>query len=97
MSFAKLPMLLAPVAMVFMTSSFPPGSAHANEYEDDHYNCKQLWHARNSIYADKGYCFKTKRAKKAFPDSCFPPYGKLTQSEKREISLIKKGERYKRC
>ena len=26
------------------------------------YSCAELWHERNSIYAGKGYCFKTARA-----------------------------------
>ena len=60
-------------------------------------SCGQLWYARNSIYAAKGYCFKSAQAQRAFPNSCFPPYGKLNGAEQREVATIKQWERQKGC
>lgn len=51
-------------------------------------SCNQLWYARNSIFAEKGKCFKTQRAIAAFGLRCHPPYGDLTQSEKIRVSEI---------
>jgi hypothetical protein len=60
-------------------------------------SCGQLWYARNAIYASKGYCFQTTTAQQAFPNSCFPPYGKLNKWEANQISQIKYWERRKGC
>jgi hypothetical protein len=32
-------------------------------------SCDALWSVRNTIYNENGYCFKTKRAKKAFDNT----------------------------
>lgn len=66
--------------------------------EFGHLNCNQLWHERNKIFAEHGYCFKTARAKRAFPDNCFPPYGKnLPAWAKNDVRWIKEVEKSKRC
>ncbi len=70
--------------------------APTNEFA--HLNCSQLWHARNKIFADQGYCFKTARAKKAFPNNCFAPYGKnLPAWARNDVGWIKEVEKSKRC
>jgi hypothetical protein len=38
-------------------------------------SCYDLWYARNAIYDDYGYCFKTKLAKKVFDNSDCYEYG----------------------
>jgi hypothetical protein len=60
-------------------------------------SCNQLWHARNAIYAAKGYCFKTARAKREFGPGCFPPYGSLSADERQRVSTIQQLERNKGC
>jgi len=61
-------------------------------------NCNQLWHARNKIFAEHGYCFKSAHAKTAFPNNCFPPYGKnLPAWAKNDVGWIKEVEKNKRC
>jgi hypothetical protein len=70
--------------------------APTNEFA--HLNCNQLWHARNKIFAEHGYCFKTARAKKAFPNNCFPPYGEnLPAWARNDVGWIKEVEKSKRC
>ena len=32
-------------------------------------SCENLWHVRNRIYDENGFCFKTKRARNAFDNS----------------------------
>lgn len=71
------------------------GAALAQSYEA--MSCDQLWYARNAIYADKGYCFDTDRAKQVFGPRCFPPYGKLSSSEAAQVDLIRQVERKKGC
>jgi hypothetical protein len=71
------------------------GAAAAQSYR--YMDCDELWYARNEIYADAGYCFKTKRAIRAFGRACFPPYGKLTRSEQRRVDLIVSWETRKHC
>ena len=60
-------------------------------------SCGDLWYARNAIYADKGYCFKTARARAVFGRGCFPPYGRLTRSERRRIVAIERWEARRGC
>jgi hypothetical protein len=62
-----------------------------------HMTCGELWYARNQIYADEGYCFKTDDAIRVFGEGCFPPYGRLTKAEKQDVEEIKKWERRKGC
>lgn len=61
------------------------------------YSCSDLWRARNDIYFNKGHCFKTKRGQRAYPGSCFHPYGKLNSFERREVSRIRQAERRRGC
>ena len=60
-------------------------------------SCDELWYARNEIYAEKGYCFKTQRARAVFGRGCFPPYGRLTTREQRRVSQIEQMEFRKGC
>lgn len=69
--------------------------AFAQDY--DRMSCDELWYERNAIYAAKGYCFKTDRARSVFGRGCFPPFGKLTRSETHRVNLIEQWERYYGC
>ena len=60
-------------------------------------SCNQLWYARNAIYAENGYCFKTSRAISVFGRGCFPPYGKLSNWEQQEIAKIQSWEGRRGC
>lgn len=60
-------------------------------------SCDELWYARNAIFADKGYCFKTSRARSVFGVACFPPYGRLSSTEQRQVDRIKSRERQLGC
>jgi len=59
--------------------------------------CDRLWYQRNAIYARKGYCFKTRRARAVFGRRCYPPYGSLSRRERRRVERIKWRERDLRC
>lgn len=71
------------------------GTASAQSYR--YMDCDELWYARNAIYADNGYCFQTQRAIRVFGEACFPPWGKLSRSEQREVDLIVSWEKRKGC
>lgn len=71
------------------------GSAQAQDYRD--MTCSELWYARNQIYAEKGYCFKTQRARAVFGRGCFPPYGRLSRWEREEVERIKRWEGRRGC
>lgn len=55
--------------------------------------CESWWYQRNAIYARNGYCFQTQRARAVFGRGCFPPYGKLSAFEQREVNRLKAKER----
>jgi hypothetical protein len=71
------------------------GSAMAANYA--YMGCYDLWYARNAIYAQNGYCFKTAQARAVFGPGCFPPYGKMSKWEQREVSQIQYWEARKGC
>lgn len=60
-------------------------------------SCSELWYARNAIYAEKGYCFQTRRAIAVFGPRCYPPYGRLNGWERRRVNLIESWEYRKGC
>jgi hypothetical protein len=60
-------------------------------------SCDQLWHARNSIFAAAGHCFKTPRAIAVFGARCHPPYGQLTRAQEARVNAIKAQERQLGC
>ncbi|MHB1109400.1 MAG: YARHG domain-containing protein [Devosia sp.] len=74
---------------------FMSGTAMAESYRT--MSCSELWYERNAIYADNGYCFKTAKARRVFGSACFPPYGKLSRSEQKEVDAIRRWERRKDC
>jgi len=85
----------AAVVVLAGTLVMSSGAAMAASYRS--MSCSQLWYARNAIYADNGYCFKTTRAIRAFGRACYPPYGRLSRAEQREVDLIVRWERRKGC
>ncbi|MDR1826957.1 MAG: YARHG domain-containing protein [Methylobacteriaceae bacterium] len=64
-------------------------------------SCEDLWVARNQIYKDAGYCFKTQRAIRYFGNrGCrYRDMGAvpLSRAERREIADIQRRERFARC
>ena len=92
---------LARSALLGAVLSVSPGlmagnvSALAQSYQN--MSCGDLWYARNAIYAEAGYCFKTARARSVFGPGCFPPHGKLSRSQQRQVDLITAQERRKGC
>ncbi|MDI4656747.1 YARHG domain-containing protein [Xanthobacter autotrophicus] len=60
-------------------------------------SCRALWYQRNSVYAERGYCFKTADAVATFGERCFPPYGQLTPSQQRFVDEVKAWEARKGC
>ena len=81
--------------MTLLAAPILSGPARAQSY--DTMGCDQLWYARNAIYAAKGYCFTTDRARSVFGPGCFPPYGQLTQAEANRVETIKQWEGYRGC
>lgn len=59
--------------------------------------CGELWYARNKIYADNGFCFKTQRARQQFGEGCFPPYGRVSGYAKERIDTIQYWESRRGC
>ena len=72
-----------------------PGLAQGISYRN--MSCGELWYERNLIYAEKGYCFKTRRAQRTFGLRCYPPFGRLSAYESRLVQEIKRWERRKGC
>ena len=91
----RLPVLAAFILVfpLFMAAATPPVSAQSYSAM----NCSQLWHARNAIYAAKGYCFKTARAQAVFGKRCYAPFGKLSSGEQSQVNAISSVERIRGC
>ena len=74
---------------------FVPTQAKAASYSN--MSCYDLWYARNSFFANKGYCFESSRTVNTFGRRCYPPYGRLNSWESDQVSNIKYWERRKGC
>lgn len=61
-------------------------------------SCFDLWYARNAIYDDNGYCFKTDLALEYFDNSdCWTTHPKFSKAEQREIDAIRAEEARRGC
>ena len=64
-------------------------------------SCENLWYARNVIYSENGYCFRTERALRYFDNSgCFVTNEsrlRLNRFERNNISRIRQVERNRGC
>ena len=96
-SLLSLPSLLLTSALIAGPVALIAFSGMAQAQQLRYMSCGDLWYERNVIYADKGYCFKTKRARRAFGRGCFPPYGRLNAREKRRVNKIQNWEYRKGC
>ena len=80
----------------------PVGDAsvtYLNKKHFKHFDCDSLWHLRNQIFDEAGYCFKTERAIYAFGnDGCTSgSYSILNTYERANVSMIKSIEQAKGC
>ena len=64
-------------------------------------SCQELWVARNQIYKNSGYCFKTARAREFFGNGACTfddvDAGPISDADRRYITQIKKLEAQKGC
>jgi YARHG domain len=61
-------------------------------------SCYDLWYARNKIYAENGYCFKTQLGRDTFGnEGCFTNNPKLSKYEARDVKEIKQEEKKRGC
>lgn len=64
-------------------------------------SCQDLWYVRNSIYDDRGYCFKTQQAMSVFDNTgCFindTANVPLNQHERNNIARIVQIEKQRGC
>jgi YARHG domain len=80
---------LAVIASTFMLCAGAPARAES---------CYDLWYARNLIYAENGYCFKTALGRDTFSGyDCHTSNPALSKSERREVAAIKAEERRRGC
>jgi YARHG domain len=90
------------ISMVVATAAFAAlgtfgGSSPANAQNYRQMSCEALWYARNQIYANYGYCFKTRRAIREFGRGCHPPFGRLPPRAQEEVDEIQHWERRNDC
>ena len=88
----KTALLISAVFLMFLASSMVAGSLNVKAE-----TCSDLWFARNQIYANNGYCFKSRRAINTFGRNCFPPYGRLSRNQQARVNAIKARERRRGC
>jgi hypothetical protein len=61
-------------------------------------SCHALWVARNQIYKNNGYCFKTRRAIRYFGNGgCWTRNPKLSAYERRLVNTYRQCERINGC
>jgi hypothetical protein len=61
-------------------------------------SCYDLWYARNQIYSENGYCFKTQLGRDTFGNAgCFTNNPKLSKYEARDVKEIKREEKKRGC
>jgi YARHG domain len=61
-------------------------------------SCYDLWYARNLIYAENGYCFKTRLGMDTFPEyACETDNPRFTRSEQKQIDAIRREEKRRKC
>lgn len=77
--------------LLALTVAGPSGAAAGDTF------CEDLWHQRNSVFAKRGYCFETTAGHIAFPESCFPPYGELSEADKAVVAAIRSLEAENGC
>jgi|GEM_PF-803702 len=94
---ARIPGLSVAMVMTVAVVSGDAAQSDAQAQPVASMTCSQLWYARNTIYANKGYCFSTARGRAAFGPGCFPPYGRLNRAEQRRVSNIKRMEGMRGC
>jgi hypothetical protein len=89
--------LIAFVSVIAASASV--ATAAAEDYR--RYSCQDLWIARNQIYKDAGYCFKTSRAIRYFGNaSCqFDSQSdiRLSREDRRAVDEIVRVEGFKGC
>jgi hypothetical protein len=91
-------LLLATIALVALTSAVHAGDA--SEFLLT-LNCDQLWFGRNTVFKERGYCFKTPRAISVFgnagcryDDEYAVP---LSVPDRNLIAAIRQAERQLHC
>ncbi len=61
-------------------------------------SCLDLWYARNAIYDDNGFCFKTDLALEYFDNSdCWTRNPHFSKSEQKAINAIVAEEKRRGC
>jgi hypothetical protein len=61
-------------------------------------SCFDLWLARNAIYDDNGYCFKSELALQYFDNSdCWTSRPQFSRAEQKLIDAIAAEEKSRRC
>jgi hypothetical protein len=60
-------------------------------------SCYGLWHERNRVLAEHGYCFQKERTIRVFGRACFPPYGALSESDRCYVQALQRLERANGC
>jgi hypothetical protein len=81
------------VAAVTTLALIVPGVAMAAKP-----SCYDLWYARNAIYDENGYCFKSDLGKETFDNSdCWTSKPKFSKAEWAAILAIKDEEEARGC
>lgn len=61
-------------------------------------SCFDLWVARNAIYDNNGYCFKSRLGRTYFDNSdCYTNNARLSKAEHRRVARIKAQEKRRGC
>ncbi len=74
---------------------FPSSSSRVlKSWQLEQLGCRDLWYARNEIYARNGYIFRTRRGQRAFGRGGWTRNPRLNRVERLNIRHIKEIENY---
>jgi hypothetical protein len=95
MNFMRMSLKNLAIAALVVTAAPYAGSAQAQD--PSMMGCNELWYARNQIYAQFGYCFRTARSQSVFGPGCFAPYGRLPAWAQRRVNEFQMWEDRNGC
>ena len=79
------------IALAAATLAWSPAPVHAA-------SCYDLWYARNLIFAQNGYCFRSRLGRRTFGNgACYTDNPRLSRADQRRVARLKRQERRQRC
>ncbi len=93
----RIAIICSLTAFAASASGVHAGACPEGDVGDIDTSCEGLWHERNRVLAEHGYCFQKERTIRVFGRSCFPPYGQLSETDRCYVQALQRLERANGC